>query len=82
MGFERIRSIVEIKLKNGKTVRKEASTSRGTPERPLSVDELNTKFRECASGILTSDNIEKSIKTIWNIENEKSLEHLISILTF
>ena len=81
MGFERIRSVVEIKLKSGKTFHKEAFTSRGTPERPMSVDELNRKFRECTSGILTSNNIEKSINTVWNIEKEKNLERLISMLT-
>jgi len=81
MGFERIRSFVEIKLKNGKIVHAEAATSRGTPERPMSIEELNEKFRECASGILKSDDIEKSIETIWNIENEKNLEYLISMLT-
>ena len=30
---------------------------------------------------VTSNNIEKSINTVWNIENEKNLEHLISMLT-
>ncbi len=79
-GYDRIRSLVEIALKGGRILSKEADASRGTPQHPMSDDELSGKFRECASGILTSNRIEAALDTIWNMEDLARINDLLEAL--
>ena len=55
LGFQRIRSLIEVHLRDGTVLSTEALTSRGTPERPMSVEELAGKFGDCAQGLLAED---------------------------
>ena len=44
-GFERIRSRVEVELSDGAVLTREASASRGTPEWPMSREDLRRSSR-------------------------------------
>ena len=49
MGTEKMRSVVEVELIDGRVVRRIAEDARGTPEKPLREEDVYQKFMECSS---------------------------------
>jgi len=49
MGTDKMRSIVEVVLKDGRIIKKVAENARGTREKPLTEKDVYRKFMECAS---------------------------------
>ena len=53
MGFDKMRSRITIRLKDGRTVEGSADERyRGGPENPLSDQDLEAKVRSCCEGVL------------------------------
>ena len=52
---------VTIKLKDGREYCKEVTIAKGMPQNPLTPDEFNSKYRDCASTVLSKDDVEKSL---------------------
>jgi 2-methylcitrate dehydratase PrpD len=48
MGTEKMRSVVEVELDDGRVVRRVADDARGTPEKPLREEDVYRKFVECS----------------------------------
>ena len=80
-GLDQIRSLIEITLKDGRTLTREAHTSRGTPERPMTRDELKGKFRQCAEGILPPDRVEEILDMVYRLEEVPDVRALTTLLT-
>ena len=80
LGFQRIRSLIEVKLRNGTVLSKEATTSRGTPERPMSAGELAAKFADCAQGLMPGDTQRRVIETVYGLDEVESINSLTSML--
>ena len=80
LGFQRIRSLIEVQLRDGTVLSTEASTSRGTPERPMSVEELAGKFGDCAQGLLAGDAQAKVIDMVYHLDEVDSLRDLTALL--
>jgi 2-methylcitrate dehydratase PrpD len=80
MGKEKMRSIVEVELHGGRVIQRVADTARGTPEKPLTKGELDTKFWECASFVLENDKLEKAVEMIRRLEDLSSIKKLTSLL--
>ena len=76
-GFERIRSRVEVELNDGSLLTREASASRGTPEWPMSREDLAEKFTDCAAGVISADAIPAAIATAWGVEGLGSVGELL-----
>ena len=49
-GSDRIRSLIEIQMKDGRTISREAETSRGTPERPMGIEGMAGKVHRLRRG--------------------------------
>jgi 2-methylcitrate dehydratase PrpD len=79
-GFERIRSVVEVRLRDGSTCIKEASTSRGTPERPMTRQELADKFHDCAQGTLSSSAENEVLELIYDLNGLTDITTLMALL--
>ncbi len=79
-GFQRIRSIVEVELKDGSIFTKEASTSRGTPERPMTKAELADKFHDCAQGVLPAAAEEQVLELVYGLDALADTATLTSLL--
>ncbi len=79
-GFDRIRSLLELRLKDGRILTKEAHTSRGTPERPMGREELAEKFRDCAQGVLMPERADKVLETVYRLERLDSVGTLTAML--
>lgn len=80
MGFQRIRSLVEVNLQDGTVLSKEASTSRGTPERPMTREELAGKFYDCARGVLAEPAQERVLEQVYRLETLEGVGQLTSLL--
>ena len=79
-GFERIRSRVEVVLKDGSILMQEAFVSRGTPERPMTPKELAEKFTDCATGIISAEAITRTLEAVRNIESLRNVSELLDAL--
>lgn len=80
MGVDKMRSVVEVELRDGRVVKKLAEKARGTPEKPLKGHELEDKFRECASFVLDEEKTDRVLETIRGIERLPSIMELSSQL--
>ena len=48
-GYNRMTTIIEIKLKDGRTISGRADFGKGSPQNPMTYDEVAAKFLDCAS---------------------------------
>ncbi len=80
MGVEKMRSIVEVELRNGKIIRKEATDARGTPEKPLKPNELEEKFMECAGFVLDSQRSQQTLTIIRRLNELSDISELTNHL--
>ena len=76
-GSDRIRSLVEVKLRDGRTLTVEAETSRGTPERPMSHEEMADKFAECAHTTIPQEQVQATLEHIYHVEDLYSVSALL-----
>ncbi len=68
-GFARIRSAIEVRLTDGRVLTTTAETSRGTPERPMTRQELEAKFRDCAEGVISRQAMDDVLGLAYNLES-------------
>jgi len=80
MGTDKMRSIVEVTLQEGRVLSRFADTARGTPEKPLKDIELDSKFMECASFVLDEEKVEDVLKKIRGIERSRDISRLTALL--
>jgi 2-methylcitrate dehydratase PrpD len=71
---------VTVKLVNGKEYSCEVSVSRGFPQKPLTPDEFNAKYRDCASLVLPEDRVDRSIGMLSNLAEVKDIRELMELL--
>jgi 2-methylcitrate dehydratase PrpD len=80
-GYEKMTTIIDIDLTDGRTVSGRADFGKGSPTNPMSDQELTDKFRECAAwGGLRKPNAEKIVDLVFNLENVKSIRELTRLL--
>jgi 2-methylcitrate dehydratase PrpD len=74
-------AVLTAHLKDGSEVVEEVFTTRGGPERPLSFDELATKFRENAQRTLTSEQVDGLARACHELEQCTDLGDVLGPLT-
>ena len=79
-GYERMLSIVEVELEDGRTLTQEAGPYRGGPERPFTRDELREKFQECGSLVLPADRLDAILSRIEAFERIERIADFTSLL--
>lgn len=81
-GFDKMRSIVEVDLKDGRTVSQPSDDRyRGGPERPFTREELHDKFADCAGLFLQPAQIARALETIESLERIASVRDLVKALS-
>ena len=81
-GFEKMRSIVEVDLVDGRTLVQEADERyRGGPERPFTREELHEKFTDCASLVLRPDAITETLERLESLEQLRNVRDLVGVVT-
>ena len=76
-GADRIRSLVEVRLRDGRTLSAEAETSRGTPERPMSREEIAAKIADCARASLSPEQVQATLESIYRVEELEDVSALL-----
>lgn len=80
-GFEKIRSVVEIELEDGRVLREEADERyRGGPERPFTNAELHEKFTECGALLLSPAGIADTLRLVESLEELSDVRALVRVL--
>jgi len=81
MGFDKMRSRIALRLKDGRTVEGWADERyRGGPENPLSDAELESKLRSCCEGVLDATAQAQLIAAGWSVLRLDDAGRLMQII--
>ena len=77
MGWDRIRSRIDLTTRDGRRLERWADENyRGSPHNPLSDAELETKFRDCAAGLLDDAACQRVFGLVWSLEDQTDVSVL------
>jgi len=80
-GYEKMTTIIDITLADGRKIGGRADFGKGSPANPMSDAELAAKFRECAVwGKLPKTSADKVVDKVFNLEKLKSIRELTRLL--
>ncbi|HET7730466.1 MAG TPA: MmgE/PrpD family protein [Usitatibacter sp.] len=80
-GFDKMTTIIEIELTDGKRIAGRADFGKGSPANPMTDEELSEKFRQCAAwGKLPKDKAEAVLAAVWKIEQLGDVNELTRLL--
>jgi 2-methylcitrate dehydratase PrpD len=80
-GYEKMTTIIDIELADGRRIGGRADFGKGSPANPMSDDELAAKFSECAEwGKLPRSNADRVIELVFGMEKLKSIRELTALL--
>ena len=80
-GFDKMTTIIEVELTDGRRLETRADFGKGSPVNPMSDEELSEKFRECAAwGKLDRVRTEEVLKLLWRIEELADVGPLTRLL--
>jgi 2-methylcitrate dehydratase PrpD len=74
-------AIVTMKLTSGQTQTLEQRFAKGSPEVPMTQDELVSKFRACTKGVLSTASTDRALDYIGKLETLNSVRPLIKVLS-
>jgi len=73
-------TVIVIKLKDGTTYKNQVEMWKGSPDMPLSLEELTEKYRDCARSVLSPEETEQSIQLVLNLSELHNIKELMDIL--
>ena len=73
-------STVTIKLKNGETLKLHEKFPKGSPQVPMTPDELQAKFRTCVRGIIADASCERALGYVQKLEMTSNIRSLTELL--
>ena len=80
-GFDKMTTLIEIELTDGKVIKGRADFGKGSPANPMTDAELSDKFRQCASwGRLKKDAIEEVLRLAWKLDELGDVRDLTRLL--
>ena len=80
-GYEKMTTIIDIDLTDGRTISGRADFGKGSPANPMSDDELAHKFHECAAwGGLPKPKAEKIVDLVFHLERVRSIREITRLL--
>jgi 2-methylcitrate dehydratase PrpD len=81
MGFDRIRSRIEVVTRDGRHLTRWADDRyRGGPDNPLSDAELEGKFHDAAAGLLDNDRCHQVADFIWTLDRQADAMAILDLL--
>ncbi|BCJ90455.1 hypothetical protein IZ6_11900 [Terrihabitans soli] len=79
-GYDKMTTILDIHLKNGKTISGKADFGKGSPANPMTYDEVADKFRGCAEfAKWPTQKAEAIIETVRTLETLKNIRDLMKL---
>ena len=80
-GYDKMTTIIDILLKDGRTISGRADFGKGSPENPMSYKEVSSKFFECADFAQWNTNrANQIVDTVSRLENLDSVRKLMGLL--
>ena len=80
-GYEKMTTIIDIALADGRTISGRADFGKGSPANPMTDEELANKFRECAAwGRLPRTSAEKVIRMVFSLDKLANIRDLTKLL--
>jgi 2-methylcitrate dehydratase PrpD len=80
-GYEKMTTIIDIDLADGRTVSGRADFGKGSPANPMSDEEVAAKFSECAAwGGLAKPAARKVVDLVFGLEKLRSIRELTRLL--
>jgi 2-methylcitrate dehydratase PrpD len=80
-GFDKMTTIIEIELTDGRLIKGRADFGKGSPANPMTDEELSEKFRQCAAwGGLNTEQTKAVLDIVWNIEKLGDVNELTKLL--
>jgi 2-methylcitrate dehydratase PrpD len=73
-------AIVEIELLNGEKLKHRTRAVHGTPQKPMTRDDIEAKSLDLIAPIVGKDNAGKLFKTVWSLEKVKDMGELRPLL--
>jgi 2-methylcitrate dehydratase PrpD len=67
---------VKVYLKSGRKLEARVEKARGNPENPMSQQEVEDKYLDCCSGILTERSIDRSLSLLADLDNLETIGEL------
>ena len=84
-GADKMHSLIEIRLKDGRTLKGVADYARGSPQFPMSFDEAADKFRDCAryGGLPapTAARVIAAVKSLDRLPDVRALTALLRVVS-
>lgn len=81
-GFDKIRSVVEVDLVDGrKLVQPADDRYRGGPENPFSREDLRAKFEDCGQLVLSPAQLQRAFTTIESVDTLGHVRQLVEALS-
>lgn len=71
---------VTVRLKNGQTFSREVQNAKGSPEFPMTADELKAKFTDCARQTLSESSTARALDDLNQLETLKDIRPLCQLL--
>jgi 2-methylcitrate dehydratase PrpD len=71
---------VTVRLKNGQTFCREVQHAKGSPEVPMTADEIKTKFTDCARQTLSESSMQRVSEYLDQLETLKDIRPLCQLL--
>jgi 2-methylcitrate dehydratase PrpD len=71
---------VTVKLKNGQEFYQEMLSPKGSRQNPFSKEDLQAKYRDCASMVLPTSDVSASLDILNNLEKQLNIHPLMDIL--
>ena len=71
---------VKVRLKDGKEYSHQVMIGKGSLQNPLTKEELSSKYRDCASIVLSQVDITKSFELATNLEQVEDITELMNIV--
>jgi 2-methylcitrate dehydratase PrpD len=74
--------ILEVTLKNGRSLECRVDYCKGHPKNPMSFDDCAAKFRDCAAfaGALSEEGMERVIERVGNLERVEDIGEIVALL--
>jgi 2-methylcitrate dehydratase PrpD len=81
-GYDKMTTIIEITLRDGRKISGRADFGKGSPANPMSYEEVADKFRECAAfSRWPSDKAERVVEMVRSLENLADVRELTGLLS-
>ena len=80
-GFQHLDTRITIRLKDGQVLEKVESAATGHPRKPMSREQLEAKFFECAELAISVEQARRAADMIWNLEKLEGVGELHRILS-